>query len=195
MGDYFQAIADVEAAQVEAPGLAASAISWLVDGGIIADDRADCVLGAESGYPPGPRYAAAVTAPDEMLPSLRTNGVAVHTTRTLFYPVQAEIGPATCCQCGHRAELESPTRGQMTAHWGPFSDALNEWMAGGPGMVTCPRCRQAAGINDWQWPDDWALAVGFLGFTFWNWPLLSRSFIAEVSLQLGHRVVVTQGKL
>ena len=60
--------------------------------------------------------------------------------------------------------------------------------------MTCPYCRQAAGLNDWYWGVDWPVAVGFLGFTFWNWPPLSSSFIAQVQAHLGHRIVVTRGK-
>jgi uncharacterized Zn-finger protein len=195
VGDYFQAIADVEAAEAEAPALATSVIRWLTDARILSADRTDCVLGAESGYPPGPRYAAAVTESDELLPSLRTNGIEVHTTKRVFHPIQAAIGPTTCSHCGYSAELENATTGQMTAPWELFSEAISQWMAGRPGMVTCPHCGHRAGINDWQWPEGWALAVGFLGFTFWNWPPLSKWFIAEVSAQLDHRVVVTQGKL
>ena len=93
VGDNFQIIADVEAAEAEAPALAASVVNWLASAGIIAGDPADCVLGTGPGYPPGPHYAAAVTSPDGMLASLWTNGVEVHTTRTVFHPVQGEMGP------------------------------------------------------------------------------------------------------
>ena len=43
---------------------------------------------------------------------------------------------------------------------------------GGPSLVTCPHCQQPSGLNDWQWADDWPIAVGFLGFTFWKKPML-----------------------
>jgi hypothetical protein len=195
VGDWFQVIADVEASEAEAPALAASVIGWLRDARIIAGQPADCVLGADAGYPPGPRYVAAVTSPDEGLPGLRTNGVEVQTARTFFYPMQAALGPVTCPYCGQILELEKRSTGGPTAYWDLFSDAVEEWMACKPGVVTCPQCRRAAGINDWQWAGDYPLVVGFLGFKFWNWPPLRQSFISEVAAHLGHRVAFTGGKV
>jgi hypothetical protein len=194
VGDNFQIIADVDAAEAEAPALAASVVSWLAGAGIIAGDPADCVLGTGPGYPPGPQHAAAVAMPDAALLRLRANGVEVHTTKTVFCPVQEEIGPVACPGCGQVMVLEDPATGQATADWELFSDALDKWWAGEPSAVTCPRCQQASGLNDWRWTGDWPIAVGFLGFTFWNWPALSQSFITQVGTHLGHRVVVTQGK-
>ena len=193
MGDNFQIIADVEATEAEAPELAASVVSWLAATGIITGDPTDCVLGAEAGYPPGPDYPAAVTTPDGALSALRTNGVQVHTTKTVFSPVQGEFGPVDCPRCGHHLILEDPATGDLTPQWDPFNDALTQWWAGQPGTVACPRCGRASALNDWHWTGDWPIAVGFLGLTFWNWPPLSQSFITQVAARLGHRVVVTQG--
>ena len=100
MGDGFQIIADVEATEVAAAGLAASVVDWLTAEGIIAAEPTDCVLGAESGYAPGPHYTAAVTEPGEWLLELRTNGVRVSTNRNVFAPLQGEIGPVVCPACG-----------------------------------------------------------------------------------------------
>lgn len=195
MGDNFQIIADVEATEAEAPALAALVIGWLAIADVIAGDPADCVPGTDPGYPPGPHHAAAVTVADAMLASLHLNGVQVHTTKTVFYPVQGEMGPVACPRCGHELDLEDPSAGELTEHWEPFGDALDDWWADGPGTVTCSHCQQASGLNDWHWTGDWPIAVGFLGFTFWNWPELNQSFIAQVAGRLGHRVVVTKGKL
>jgi uncharacterized Zn-finger protein len=189
VGDTFQVIADVEASEATAPVLAASVVGLLRDSGVIAAARADCVLGAASGYPPGPGYAAAVTDPDELLPGLKVNGVEVTAARSVFFPGQGEVGPVTCPRCGHEVELRDP------AHWALFGDAIGNWMAAEPSEVTCPYCQLHAGLNDWIWGADWPVAVGFLGFTFWNWPPLSSSFIAQVQAHLGHRVVVIRGKL
>lgn len=71
MGDSFQIIADVEATEVEAAGLARSILAWLTAEGIVragaSDDHADR---AGSRHGPGPRYAAAVTEPDDTLPGV-----------------------------------------------------------------------------------------------------------------------------
>ncbi|HUC23805.1 MAG TPA: hypothetical protein VMA73_13940 [Streptosporangiaceae bacterium] len=124
--------------------------------------------GAGLGYPPGRHHATAVRTPDELLTARLANGVEVHTTKTVFYPAQAEVGPFTCPRCGHRLILEDPATREMTAHWDPFSDALDQWWAGQPGTVVCPHCRQASGFNGWHWTGHWPIAVGFLGLTFWN---------------------------
>jgi uncharacterized Zn-finger protein len=194
VGDTFQIIADIEATEAAAPALAASVVRWLSDSDIITGQQADCVLGAAAGYPPGPGYAAAVTDADELLPGLKVNGVEVTATRSVFFPVQGEIGPVTCPHCGHNVELQDPAAGTATAHWELFSDAFTHWMACEHSEVTCPYCRRAVGLNDWYWGVDWPVAVGFLGLTFWNWPPLSSSFIAQVQAHLGHRIVVTRGK-
>ena len=48
-------------------------------------------------------------------------------------------------------------------------------MEGGPGEVRCPRFRHVARLNDWRWTNE-PFVVGFLGFTFWDWPLLTESY-------------------
>lgn len=195
VGDTFQVIADVEASEAAAPALAAAVVGWLSDAGTITGPASACVPGPGSGYPPGPGYAAAVNEPDELLPGLKVNGVEVITTRSVFFPGEGEIGPATCPHCGRDVELGDPAGGTPTAHWARFSDALRHWTADQYSEVTCPHCQLHSALNDWYWGVDWPVAVGFLGFTFWNWPPLSAAFIAEVQARLGHRTVVIRGKL
>jgi hypothetical protein len=194
VGDYFEIIADVEATETEAPELAASVVAWLAREGIIAAEPADCVLGAESGYPPGPRYTVAVTEPADWLPRLHINGIEVCASRTVFLAGQGKPGPVVCPHCRQRVELEDPATGQSTPQWESFSDALTAWMEDGPGEVRCRQCGQMAGFNDWRWIGE-PFAIGFLGFTFWNWPPLSESFIVQMASHLEHRVVVIRGKL
>lgn len=195
VGDTFQIIADVEAAEAEAEALAASVVGWLSDAKIIAGRQPGCVLGADAGYPPGPGYGAAVTDVDELLGGLKVNGLEVTTIRSVFFPGQGEVGPVTCPQCGRNVELQDQADGTMTAHWKLFSDAFTKWMTSEPSEVTCPLCWHPTALNDWHWSVEWPVAVGFLGFTFWNWPPLSSSFIAQVQAHLGHRTVVIRGKL
>jgi hypothetical protein len=195
VGDYFEIIADVEATEAEAPALAASVVSWLTREGIVAaEPAAECVLGAEWGYPPGRRYTAAVTEPDEHMLQLQANGVEVSTSRTVFSPAQGTVGSVVCPLCGQTVDLNEPATGQITPQWELFSEAFGAWMEGGPGEVRCPQCRQVARLNDWRWTNE-PFVVGFLGFTFWNWPPLSESFIAQLASHLEHRVRVIRGKL
>jgi hypothetical protein len=195
VGDTFQIIADIEVAEAAAAALAASVVSWLSGAQIIAGRQPGCVLGADTGYPPGPGYDAAVTDVDELLAGLKVNGLEVTTTRSVFFPGQGEVGPVTCPQCGRNVELQDPAGDTMTAHWKLFSDAITDWMTGEPSAVTCPLCWHPTALNDWHWSVEWPVAVGFLGLTFWNWPPLGSSFIAQVQAHLGHRIVVIRGKL
>ena len=196
MGDTFQIIADIEVAEAAAAALAASVVSWLSGAEIIAGRQPGCVLGADAGYPPGPGYDAAVTDVDELLAGLKVNGLELTTTRSVFFPGQGEVGPVTCPQCGRNIELQDPADDTMTVHWKLFSDAITNLMTGEPSAVTCPLCWHPTALNDWHWSVEWPVAVGFLGLTFWNWPPLGSSFIAQVQAHLGgHRIVVIRGKL
>ena len=47
--------------------------------------------------------------------------------------------------------------------------------------------------NDWAWSPPWGF--GHLGIKFWNWPLLTGEFRAEVADLLGHRTVYPRGKV
>lgn len=170
-------------------------VEWLAGEGIIAAGLAGYVLGAGSGYPPGPRYARAVIEPGEWLWGLRANGVEACACRNVFRPGQWR-GRAYCLPAMRAGGgAGRPATGQMGPHWERFGDALDAWMAGGAAAVACPACGQVAGFNDWRWPSYWPFAVGCVGFTFWNWPELREAFVGQVASLLGHRVVVTRGKL
>lgn len=195
MGDFFQVLADVEATEAEAPALADSLVRWLAGEGVIMKDPTDCVLSADAGYPPGPSFRTAVIDPnDDRFISLRSNGVDVSTGRQVFDPGQGELGAVTCPRCDEAMQLSDPETGSPADQWEPFSDALGSWYAGGPGQVRCPHCGLPADFNDWRW-DGRPFAVGFLGLTFWNWPELSTQFVRQVADHLGHRIVLTGGKL
>jgi hypothetical protein len=93
VGDYFQNIVDVEATDEEAGPLGERLLRWLLESGIVVDTPADNVLGAELGYGPGPRYMAAVTAPDESMLRLRTNGLHLIDGRNIYHCGQEGCRP------------------------------------------------------------------------------------------------------
>jgi hypothetical protein len=193
MGDWFQTIGDVEAAPDEVEELAAAVIGWLIEVGVVAAERTDCVLGSDLGYPPGPNYADAVTEPDSSLSRLWTNGLEVLTGRTVFDSGQGDIESAECPYCNTGNRFVDDRWEFDSAAWGPFAAAIDDWYASGDGRLACPACAKPVGLNEWRWKPDWGF--GHLGFTFWNWPVLAPSFVAEFSRRLGHRVVCTGGKL
>lgn len=198
MGGYYETVADVEATEAGAPNLAETIVWWLADEGIILEKRSPCVASSDAGYPPGPRAVAALSAPDNNgIPRLGYNGLDVQVGRRVFHPLGGVYGPVICPRCTEAVVLQDLTAPPpaMTAQWELFSDALNSWYHGGSAEVQCPHCAATVEFNDWHWIGQWPFAVGFLGFTFWNWPPLSAQFIAGLASRLGHRVVVTRGRL
>jgi hypothetical protein len=190
----------VEATLDEAPRLANTVIEWLTAEGIVDATLTDGrdVWGA-GYYRPGPNHRLVVAHPDHPYATgFAESGLGrlkVVIGRTVFYPVQGEPGPAVCPLCGYAVMLIDSETGQATEDWELFSDALADWPDGGPGIVHCPNNGSAITINEWQWQGDWPIAVGHLGFEFWNWPLLHPDFVTQIGRLIGHRVVVTRGKL
>jgi hypothetical protein len=93
-----------------------------------------------------------------------------------------------------RCEYQEPIAPRATSRWhSAFSDAVNDWVGGGAGLVSCLGCGADNDLNDWDW--GYLGAFGAPGVTFWNWDHLSDTFIAEVGEFLGHRLVYTFHKL
>jgi hypothetical protein len=63
----------------------------------------------------------------------------------------------------------------------------------GPGILACPHCGEERPITEWQHDPPWGF--GYLGFEFWNWPPFEPSFVEAAAKQLGHRVILVEGKL
>lgn len=183
MGDWFQSIVDPEATEAETPSLADRVLCWLIDEQIVASELTDCVLDESGGYAPGPAYVKATGAPDVHVLKLRTNGLEVVSTRTVFHNGGNGF-ELECTACKYRYE-PGP---------GGWADAVGEWYdRAGPGMLACPKCQVARPVTEWQ--HDPPLGYGNLGFTFWNWPKLTNDFVLSVGKLLGHRVLHVVGKL
>jgi hypothetical protein len=189
MGNYFESIVDVEATEVEAPALAEKVLAWMVSEGVVVAERTDCVLGSEGGHRAGPRYDAAVTAPPR---SGGVDGVHAEVRRGVYDPGQGGVELVTCPRCAQSDRLQDEQTYEPTARWESVVEAIERWYGGGPGELTCDHCRQVIGLNDWCWEPPFAF--GCVAITFWNWPLLRDSFVADVVRVLGHRVVRVAGK-
>ena len=174
VGDSFEAVVDVEVSLDEAPGIGEHLMRWLVAEGIVeatpGDDGRYRLVGGEGS-------------------------AQLDIGRKVFFPVQGSPGPAACPRCGYPVVLTDPETGKATIDWQSYSDALTDWHQGGVGEVRCVSCASAVPINEWYWQGDWPVAVGNLGITFWNWAPLDHELIRRVGEHLGHRVVVTRGKL
>ncbi|HEV7935436.1 MAG TPA: hypothetical protein VGP70_24360 [Actinomadura sp.] len=193
MGDWFQTIGDIEATPDEAEKLAAAVLTWLVEAGIVAAERTDCVLGSDLGYPPGAKYTDAVTEPDPSLTKRWTNGLEILTGRTIFDFGQGEIERAECPHCRTSTRFLDDRGKFHYEAWGPFSEVVDAWHKDGDGLFTCRACEKPVRLNEWNWEPAWGF--GDLGFMFWNWPPLKPGFVAEFSRRLEHRIVSPAGKL
>ncbi len=182
MGNLFQSVVDPEAIEAEAPALADRVLRWLIDEEVVVPERSDCILG-EGGHGPGPLYVKATGTSDGHLLGLRTNGLEVVSTRTVFH--NGGLGfDIVCLSCGGRF-------GPQNSLWG---NAVDEWYERrGPGLLACPACKAMLTITEWR--HDPPLGFANLGFTFWNWQRLTDSFVATIGARLGHRVIVVHGKL
>lgn len=194
MGDYFQNVVDVEATDEEAGPLGKRLLRWLIESGIVVDTPSDNVVAAELGYRPGPRYAAAVTAPDDRITLWTDNGLHLIDQRDVYHCGQYGVGPVVCPWCGARDVLEDPETYRMTDRWDELSGTFSRWLNGDDGELDCLHCRRPVRLKEWRWEEP-VWAFGALGVCIWNWPPLADAFVADVARVLGHRVVVNSGKL
>ncbi|NUP09683.1 MAG: hypothetical protein HOW73_26865 [Polyangiaceae bacterium] len=135
----------------------------LVEAGIVSAIPTDCTLGS-SGYAPGPNVKAAVR--DTSFTNLRVNGLEIE------LPDQVELfgwgegfEPSFACSSCKRALDEGPMYGLLKA-------GVSAW-----GRVACPACEGARPLWEWNVLEG---ALGNLGFHFWNWTPLRKSFIERM---------------
>ncbi|MFF1923660.1 hypothetical protein ACFVW8_24190 [Streptomyces sp. NPDC058221] len=195
MGDYFQSVVDLDATERDAQELGARVLDWLIAEGIVAAERTDCVLDGDGyGHAPGPHFAKAVEDPEPV--DLWTNGLYVHTGRTVFGSDSADATGAVCPLCRAGIRLADEQWEPIAEAWRPFRGAFHDWAEnGGDGIVQCPSCARPSGIATWGWEDDY-YAFGQLGFTFWGWAELTFEFTREIGRRLGgHRTAVFSGKM
>lgn len=189
VGDWFQVLVDVEIADEDAAAAGDRVMSWLIETGVIGAEQTDCVLDADTGYPPGGNYGHAIGNSSADAPRFWTNGVSFHVGRRVYYTLGAlTVG---CQRCGYREDLAPVERTRWQTD---FFAAFDDWQGGGSGSIPCLGCGHANGLNDWDWgPNPWAF--GAFGLTFWNWAPLADSFIDEMRAMLGHRIIYNADKL
>ena len=185
MGDWYQVIVDREVSETAAASSAASVREWLIEEGIIDKIIEDCVLGSDTGHPPGPNFMRAVDGEDDSyFLGLRTNGLEIITERTLYSSFDGNI-ELVCDGCSER--FDPPEE---------YFKAVGKWLnRETPGLLACacPGCGTTRAITEWQ--HDPPVLYAYLGLRFWNWPLLKDSFVVDVSNRLTHSVALVAGKL
>jgi hypothetical protein len=182
MGDCYQIIVDRDASILESERLATAIRAWLITECIIDAIESDCVLSG-LGHAPGPRLDKAVDENDidrYAVRRLRTNGLKIVSERTVFaYSLES----VSCAHCRDEIEFR-----------GPVSDAVDAWYSTGrTATIECPRCTAEQPVTELEYYP--AMALGNLGFEFWNWPPLKASFLESLSRRLlGHRTAFLRGK-
>src|SRR5262249_10862911 len=116
------------------------------------------------------------------LRSWSNNGVEEIVGRNVFHNMGAGLDAVRCPLC---------LSNQVNADWGV---AVDGWYRGDDmAACQCRSCNENGPIKQWRFDPPWAF--GNLGFTFWNWPPMKRSFIDQISKILCHDVVLVAGKV
>jgi hypothetical protein len=186
MSDWYETVVDPVVTSVDAPVVAERVISELVGAGLVKPEQTNCALG-ERGFPPAPGVLRYLKQPDELVMSLRTNGLAVLAKRTVH--LSPAVERIVCLLCG--ATIDDLEK----VHW---QEAIGQWYEGAAGVLRCPVCLQEAPVS--QWPHEPACGFGHLSFTFWNWPPFTSEYWRKTPVELiesasGHECVLVFGKL
>jgi hypothetical protein len=145
-------------------------LAWLISVDIVKPTLSDCVLGSNAGYAIS-NGAKHISTEPELLPfEIRANGLEIIKERQVFHTGQNGIEELICPNCKQDIAIED---------W----DFLSEWGNNKSNNLTCPLCNVATDIHQFKFTPEWGFSD--LGFTFWNWPSLSDSFIDDIKQKLG----------
>jgi hypothetical protein len=181
MGGNFISIVPLKISKSEVAPLAEKVINWLLSQKIIKEPKTACVLGSSDGYPPGDNYVNIIDGNDYLL-ELETNGLDVKMTREVFHNGGNGVDRILCPSCSYNI---------YESDWGSLID---EWYKEtGEDMITCPECETPHSIADYKFDPPWAF--GDVGFTFWNWPSFTESFINDLEILTGKSLVIVYGRL
>ena len=191
MSLYFQFIAAPDVTESDAPQKGADLTQWLIQEGVISPEtNSRCALGQDEGHPPGPRYLEVCEAddPDENVYGATNHyGVAIITSRHVYHNGDGGFEYA-CSLCS--AQFEFNTDEDICRR---YTEAISDWYeSGSPGSFACARCGVERSIVEWQWDGLWV--VSQLGMEIWDWPPLSKAFLARIERQLGHPIRYLHGK-
>jgi len=183
MSDCFEAIVDRDVTAREAPAKANTIRDWLIERRIIDSKASKCVLDPDAlGYPPGQGYEQAVRTPSDLTGRLAVNGVSIIVGPEVTLDFEGEK-LMICSGCGARSEATDEC-----------FEGIGLWLDGKADVqIACPCCGYRRPINQWDFEPPWGF--GYLTIKFWNWPVLKKSFISEVSNILGDRTMLIHGRI
>ena len=145
-------------------------LEWLISLDIIKPASSDCVLGSNEGYAISNNAKKVTTHSEYEAFALNTNGLEIITNRQIFHTKQNGIEKLICPNCLENIANED---------W----NFLDVWAENLSNNLTCPLCRIASDIHQFNFLPEWGFSD--LGFTFWNWPDLTKAFINDFRQKLG----------
>lgn len=187
MGDCFQFVAATEVTESDAPAKGTELLEWLIREEIVLPEpNHEYVHSKSPGYAPGPRYADACESTGrESLLNTNPNTLAIITIRTIYYNCPGDLD-VPCAACD--------TNFSDDEMWNRYTDVLGDLYDHGTiGTLKCPKCETERSILEWQ--RDGPMVIANLGLEIWNWPPLSKEFLARIERIIGSEVRYLFGKL
>lgn len=145
-------------------------LKWLVSLDIVAPTPSDCILSSDNGYAISNGARNVTNHPDDLPFDFITNGLEVITERQVFHTGENGIEELICPHCNQNIPSEN-------------LNFLGEWCDNKSNNLTCPLCDVATDIQNFKFTPEWGFSN--LGFSFWNWPELTNSFINDFKKKLG----------
>jgi hypothetical protein len=185
MGDSYQSFVLPEVGTGYAAAVAARLSDWLVARGIAQEGGTTAPQGVTS-FSPGPQAEEALMVERPNWRDIAFRDIHIDPHRRVSSAVQGGLGPVLCPAC------RTPM-GDDEAIPSSFTEAADEWLRGGEGMLDCPACHSSTSIANWRTEPFWAF--GDVTITFWNWPPIEESFVRQVEAAAGQSVKVVRGKI
>lgn len=196
MSDSFQHLAFDTVLPDDAAAVGDKALRWLIAAEYVSAFKTECAYSEDwLGHTPGPRAAEIVdvsrefrglrrpqhtfTAEEAMADTAmgKINGVHVGVGRLVLTAGQniSGLDGGVCPSCKARTAFDD------------LDDVLSQhaaaWFDREPSDLTCDACGRRSRLEDWDFEPYWAFSE--VGLTFWNWPILSERFIAELQQAIG----------
>jgi len=139
-------------------------LQWLIAQDIVRPQQSDCIGGPGDGYAMWEGARNVVAEPEQLAVcfQLQVNGLEVITERHVFHTGQHGLETVICPHC------EQDIAGEDWSFMG-------EWDSGVSNNLTCPLCSHSGEIHSFAFTPAWGFSD--LGFTFWNWPDFTDSFL------------------
>ncbi len=156
---------------------AAEILEWLVKEKIVQPVLSDCILSMNKmGYAIDEGAKQVLLYPDSGTPfQLLTNGLEIILERTVFHTGENGLDEVVCPSCA--VNIGNLETGDEISGW------LNEWYLNGTAEMACPSCNKKHVLNGYIYQPQWAFSD--LGFSFWNWEMVTDPFLETFSEKLG----------